>query len=262
MTVLSATAITVLGLVVGSFLNVVVYRVPRGRSVVRPVSACPHCGRPIRRRHNVPVLGWLVLRGRCADCSAPISVRYPLVELATGGLFLVLFEWADRTRQLNVLPALLYFGAIGLALALIDLDCRRLPDAIVLPAYPVLAVLLTGSAALRQDWWSLARAGAGGLLLFGFFALLACYPSGMGFGDVKLAGPLGALLAYLSWAALVVGAFTAFALGALAGLWLVATRRRGRGATLPFGPFLVAGALLAVFTAEPIATGYLALLSA
>ena len=194
-------AAAVLGLLVGSFLNVVIHRVPRGESVVRPPSRCPDCGQGIRARHNVPVFGWLVLRGRCAGCGGRISVRYPLVELGTGVLFALL---ALRFAPPD-LPAFLYFGAIGIALALIDLDCRRLPNAIVLPSYPVLAVLLTASAWWRDDWWSLARAGIGGAALFGFYLVLAlAYPAGMGFGDVRLAGVLGGLLAYVSWPALLV----------------------------------------------------------
>ncbi|MEU5258845.1 prepilin peptidase [Amycolatopsis sp. NPDC021455] len=243
----------VLGLLVGSFLNVVVHRVPRGESVVRPPSRCPDCGQQIRARHNVPVLGWLVLRGRCAGCGKRISVRYPLVELGTGVLFALL---ALRFGPPD-LPAFLYFGAIGIALALIDLDCRRLPDAIVLPSYPVLAVLLTASAWWRDDWWSLARAGIGGAALFGFYLVLAlAYPAGMGFGDVKLAGILGGVLAYVSWSALLIGAFGGFLLGALAGAVVLATGKGGRKTALPFGPFMIAGALVALFAAGPLSQAY------
>ncbi|HZX04955.1 prepilin peptidase, partial [Kribbella sp.] len=127
----------VLGLAVGSFLNVVVYRVPRGESVVSPPSHCPRCSQPVRNRHNVPVAGWVMLRGRCADCRLPINVRYPLVELATGLLFAAV---AVRLGSVAALPAYLWFVGAGVALALIDLDVRRLPNAIVLPSYPVLAV--------------------------------------------------------------------------------------------------------------------------
>ena len=243
----------VLGLLVGSFLNVVVHRVPRGESVVRPPSRCPGCGQRIRARHNVPVFGWLVLRGRCAGCGTRISVRYPLVELGTGVLFALL---ALRFGPPD-LPAFLSFGAIGIALALIDLDCRRLPDAIVLPSYPVLAVLLTASAWWRDDWWSLVRTGIGGVALFGFYLVLAlAYPAGMGFGDVKLAGVLGGILAYVSWAALLIGAFGGFLLGAVAGVVVLATGKGGRKTALPFGPFMIAGALVAVFAAGPLSQAY------
>ncbi|MEU4526446.1 prepilin peptidase [Amycolatopsis sp. NPDC024027] len=246
-------AAAVLGLLVGSFLNVVIHRVPRGESVVRPPSHCPGCGQTIKTRHNVPVFGWLVLRGRCAGCGARISVRYPLVEFGTAVLFALLALRLDPPD----LPAFLYFGAIGLALALIDLDCRRLPDAIVLPSYPVLALLLTASAWWRGDWWSLARAGIGGAALFGFYLVLAlAYPAGMGFGDVKLAGLLGGILAYLSWPALLIGAFGGFLLGAVAGVVVLATGRGGRKTALPFGPFMIAAALLAIFAAGPLGQAY------
>ncbi|RSM40536.1 prepilin peptidase [Amycolatopsis balhimycina DSM 5908] len=243
----------VLGLLVGSFLNVVIHRVPRGESVVSPPSRCPDCGQGIRARHNVPVFGWLVLRGRCAGCGTRISVRYPLVELGAGVLFALL---ALRFGPPD-LPAFLYFGAIGIALALIDLDCRRLPNAIVLPSYPVLAVLLTASAWWRDDWWSLARAGIGGAALFGFYLVLAlAYPAGMGFGDVRLAGVLGGILGYLSWAALLIGAFGGFLLGAVAGVAVLATGKGGRKTALPFGPFMIAGALVAIFVAGPLSQAY------
>ncbi|MEV6446659.1 prepilin peptidase [Amycolatopsis sp. NPDC051716] len=246
-------AAAVLGLLVGSFLNVVIHRVPRGESVVRPPSHCPDCGQTIKTRHNVPVFGWLVLRGRCAGCGARISVRYPLVEFGTAVLFALLALRLDPPD----LPAFLYFGAIGIALALIDLDCRRLPDAIVLPSYPVLLVLLTASAWWRGDWWSLARAGIGGVVLFGFYLVLAlAYPAGMGFGDVKLAGLLGGILASLSWPALLIGAFGGFLLGAVAGVVVLATGRGGRKTALPFGPFMIAAALLAIFAAGPLGQAY------
>jgi leader peptidase (prepilin peptidase)/N-methyltransferase len=246
-------AAAVLGLLVGSFLNVVIHRVPRGESVVRPPSRCPGCGQDIRARHNVPVVGWLVLRGRCAGCGTRISVRYPLVELGAAVLFALLALRLDPPD----LPAFLYFGAIGIALALIDLDCRRLPNAIVLPSYPVLVVLLTASAWWRGDGWSLARAGIGGAALFGFYLLLAlAYPAGMGFGDVRLAGLLGGILAYLSWPALLVGAFGGFLLGAVAGVVVLATGKGGRKTALPFGPFMIAAALVAVFAAGPLGQAY------
>ncbi|MEV6873008.1 prepilin peptidase [Amycolatopsis sp. NPDC051128] len=246
-------ASAMLGLLVGSFLNVVIHRVPRGESVVRPPSRCPDCGRGIRARHNVPVFGWLVLRGRCAGCGRRISVRYPLVELGTAALFALL---ALRLGPPD-LPAYLYFGAIGIALALIDLDVRRLPNAIVLPSYPVLALLLTASAWWRDDWWSLARAGIGGAALFTFYLVLALtYPAGMGFGDVRLAGILGGVLGYLSWSAVPLGAFGGFLLGSVAGVVMLASGKGGRKTALPFGPFMIAGALVAIFAAGPLGQAY------
>src|SRR5689334_18999387 len=137
-----------LGLAVGSFLNVVIHRVPRQASLLSPRSECPQCKRPIRNRHNVPVLGWLLLRGRCADCGERISARYPLVEVGTAALFVAVaarFGWSWE------LPAYLYLAAIAVALAMIDLAEYRLPDAIVRPSYAVAAALLVPVALLAGD---------------------------------------------------------------------------------------------------------------
>jgi leader peptidase (prepilin peptidase)/N-methyltransferase len=247
-----------LGLAIGSFLNVVIHRVPAGESVISPPSRCPSCGGGIRNRHNVPVVGWLVLRGRCYDCAAPINARYPLVEALTGALFAVLTLRLLAVNLAPALPAFLYFAAAGVALAAIDLDVRRLPDKIVLPSYPVVAALLLAATLGTHDWWALARAGIGAAALFGFyFATAFAYPAGMGFGDVKLAGVLGGLLAYLSWAALVVGTFLGFLLGAVVGVAVLTLGRGTRKSTIAFGPFMIVGALLAVFAAEPIARAYL-----
>lgn len=248
----------VVGLAVGSFLNVVVWRVPRGESVVRPASACPGCSTPIAARDNVPLVSWLLLRGRCRTCACAISARYPLVEASTAVLFSVTAAWAASEGQLALLPALLYLVAIGVALALIDLDVRRLPDAIVLPSYVVVAVLLGGAALVQQDPAAAVRALVGGVLLWLlYFVLCVARPGGMGFGDVKLAGILGAYLGYAGWSALVVGAFAAFLLGGAAGAALVVSRRAGRRSSLPFGPFMLAGAALGLVAGASLAQWYL-----
>ena len=257
MTAWAYVAIGLLGLVVGSFLNVVIYRVPRGESLINPGSRCPSCGTAIRPWHNVPVVGWLVLRGRCAACGAPIGVRYPLVEAGTAVLWVALALRLDSLGRLSALPAYLYFGAIGIALAAIDLDHRRLPNVIVLPSYPVLGVLLGASAWWQHDWSAFLRAVLGGVALYGFyFAIRFAYPAGMGFGDVKLAGLIGAVLGYLAWSTVVVGAFLGFLLGALVGVAVISLGRGGRKTAVPFGPFMITGALLAVFVAEPITHWY------
>jgi leader peptidase (prepilin peptidase)/N-methyltransferase len=261
-TFLGLVLVGVLGLAIGSFLNVVIYRVPRGESLLHPASHCPSCGTPIRPWHNVPVIGWLVLRGRCASCGAPISARYPLVELGTGVLFVAVAMRMDALSLLSALPSYLYFAAVGLALAFIDLDSRRLPNVLVLPSYPVLGVLLAGSAWWQHDWSALIRATIGGAALFAFFyAVVLIYPAGMGFGDVKLSGVVGGVLAYLSWSTLVIGAFLGFLIGAVVGVGLIALGRGGRKTAVPFGPFMIAGALLAVLVAAPLAQWYGDLLS-
>ena len=256
----TVTVATLLGLLIGSFLNVVVWRVPRGESVVRPPSACPGCGHPIRRRDNVPVLSWLVLRGRCRDCSNPISPRYPLVEAATGLAFGGL---AVLVRDdLALLPALAYLAAVSIALALIDLDVHRLPDAIVLPSYAVGAGLLTLATAISGQWGDLGRAAAGGAALLVFYFVLAVVrPGGMGMGDVKLAGVLGMYLGWLGWGALVVGAFAAFLLGGLFSVGLLLAGRAGRRSGIPFGPWMLAGAWVGIVAGGPLWSAYLSLLT-
>jgi leader peptidase (prepilin peptidase) / N-methyltransferase len=251
-TPLLAVLAAILGSVVGSFLNVVAHRVPRGESVVSPPSACPACGARIRNRHNVPALGWLLLRGRCYDCAEPISARYPLVEAGTAVLFVATaLRFAE---DLSALPAYLWFAATGVALALIDLDVRRLPNAIVLPSYAVLALLL----AIDADPQALARAAAGAATLFGAYLVVAlAAPGGMGFGDVKLAGVIGGMTAYLSWGALLIGTFLGFLFGAIAGVALIASGRARRSSALPFGPFIVMGALTSVLGAGYLGDDYL-----
>jgi leader peptidase (prepilin peptidase) / N-methyltransferase len=246
-----------LGLLIGSFLNVVIHRVPRGESVVRPPSACPACGTQIRSRDNVPVLSWLLLKGRCRQCGEPISPRYPLVELGCAALFAVLalrfgLDWA--------LPAYLYLAAVGLALALIDIDVKRLPNVLTYPSYPVALVLLGGAAVLGSDSGDFLRAALGGVVAFVFYFLLAlAYPAGMGLGDVKLSGVLGLYLGWLGWGVLALGLFLGFLLGGMLGVALIALRRGGRKSKVPFGPFMLLGVLLAVLMGQPLVDAYLRL---
>lgn len=250
-------AVGLIGLLIGSFLNVVIHRVPAGESIVSPPSRCPGCGNLISPRDNIPVISWLLLRGRCRTCHEPISARYPLVELLTAAVF-ALMAW--RFGLAWDLPAYLYLAAVGVALAAIDLDTKRLPNVIVLPSYPVAAALFLLPALLEGQWDNYVRAIAGAAALCGVYFLLALiHPAGMGFGDVKLAGVLGAYLGWLGWAALVVGGFLGFALGAVVGVAMMVAGRAGRRTALPFGPFMLLGTLLAIFLAEPLSQWYLGL---
>lgn len=255
-------AAAVLGLAIGSFLNVVVWRLPRGESVASPPSACPRCGHRIRPRDNVPVLSWLLLRGRCRDCAEPIAVRYPLVEAGTALLFGGVVALAGPTW---VLPALLYLAALSVALTLIDLDVQRLPDALVLPACPVCAALLalaSWNPGGEPAWGALGRAAIGGAgLLALYLAAALAYPGGMGLGDVKLAGVLGLCLAWFGWDVLAVGGFAAFLLGGLYAVGLVLARRAGRRSGIPFGPWMLAGAWLGIAVGERVGDWYLGLLA-
>ncbi len=244
---------SLLGLVIGSFLNVVIWRVPRGESVVSPPSACPRCGKPISPRDNIPVVSWLLLAGQCRTCNERISPRYPLVELGTAILF-GLAAW--RVGLAWELPAFLYLAAISIALALIDIDVRRLPNAIVLPSYAVATVLLGGAALVEGEPGLLVRMAIAGAALYAFYFVLA-FLGGMGFGDVKLAGVLGMYLAFLGWEHVVVGLFLGFLVGGLSGTVLMITRRAGRKSKIPFGPYMLVGAWLAIFVGDLIADTYL-----
>lgn len=244
----------VLGLIIGSFLNVVIWRVPRGESVVRPPSHCPRCDTPIRPRDNVPVLSWLLLRGRCRHCGEPISGRYPAVELLTGALFAAL---AARLGYDEALPAFLYLAAVGIALALIDLDTQKLPNVLVLPSYAVGLVLLGGAALVAGEPGLALRALGGMAAMYAFYFLVVfAYPAGMGFGDVKLAGVLGLFLGYLGWPEVGIGTFLAFVLGGTFGIVGLATKKVSRKTKVPYGPFMIAGAFVSIFAGGAIWDAY------
>lgn len=247
--------VALLGLVIGSFLNVVAWRVPNDQSVVRPPSACPECGHQIRRRDNIPVLSWLLLRGKCRDCGNPISATYPLIEAATSILFVLV--WCKFGLGIEFL-VYAYLAALAVVLTRIDLQFHRLPDVLVLPAYPIVAGLFALECALTGEWWPLATAAIGGAALFClYFVAAIVYPGGMGFGDVKLAGVLGMALGWLGWGPLVIGAFSAFLLGGIVGVILLASQKAGRRSGIPFGPWMFAGAALGVAFGEQLWSLYM-----
>jgi leader peptidase (prepilin peptidase)/N-methyltransferase len=252
------------GLVVGSYLNVVVYRLPRGLSTVRPRSRCPGCGTPIRVRDNVPVLSWLLLGGRCRDCKTAISWRYPAIEATVGLLF------AGCALRFGLSVAALagaVFAALCVALAAIDAEHMILPDRLTLPGIAVGLALQAWRTA--PDWQAGLWEGAvgallGGGLLLGVIALwwLVRREEGMGLGDVKMLALVGA---FLGWKGVLVTLFFASLSGAVVGLTLILVARlrggdRGAGlkTRLPFGTFLALGGLLALFAGAPLADAYLA----
>lgn len=236
-------------LAVGSFLNVVVARLPERRSLVRPRSACPGCGHELSWWENVPLLSYAALRGRCRGCSAAISIRYPLVELATALLVAASF-WRFGLSGDAFVAA--YFCAALVALSAIDFERRILPDRIVLPST---ALVLAAQVALHPDRtleWVAAALG-GSLFLF---AALVAYPKGMGMGDVKLALLLGVMLGWEVSVGLMTGMLAAMAVGIVL---LVRHGARARKMAIPFGPFLAFGALVALFAGERILAAYLGL---
>jgi leader peptidase (prepilin peptidase) / N-methyltransferase len=228
--------IAALGAIVGSFLNVVIHRLPRGESLARPGSRCPSCGAPIAPYDNIPVLSWLLLRGRCRHCDAPISPRYPAVELLTAAAFAAVVAVRGFDDDLFLeLP----FVASLIALAGIDLDHKLLPNKIVYPmaVYGLVATALVDTDNLVEH----LIAGAGGFL-FLFVAVLA-YPRGMGMGDVKLAGAMGLYLGL----SIVPAMLVAFLSGSLVGLGMIAREgAQARKKAVPFGVFLALGGIVGV----------------
>jgi len=222
-------SIGLLGALVGAYLPGVIERVPAGQPVLAGGSATAMSPAPDRRSL--------------------------LIIIATGAVFALIaarFGWSAE------LPAFLYLGAVGVALAAIDLIHHRLPNALTLPSYLIGAVLLAAAALVKGEPGPLLRALAGMVVLYAFYYLLMLiYPAGMGFGDVKLAGILGLYLGWLGWIEVVVGGFLGFVIGAFAGLGLMAVRRAGRKSALPFGPAMLLGALVAILAGEWIADWYL-----
>jgi leader peptidase (prepilin peptidase) / N-methyltransferase len=237
-----------LGLVVGSFLNVVAWRLPRRESLMRPGSRCPACETPIAPYDNVPVLSWLLLRGRCRNCGAAISPRYPLVELATAVLYALVV--AVKDEPVDIALGLLLVTAL-VPITLIDLELRLIPNRITLPAAVaalIAAALLDTSFVPEQ---LIAGAAAGGFFLLAALA----YPRGMGMGDVKLAGMLGLYLGR----AVGPAVFIALIAGVLVGAAIIARKgaQEGRRTAVPFGPFLALGGLVGFFVGDALVDAYL-----
>lgn len=255
MDVFSVIAAGVLGLIFGSFGTVVAYRVPRRESIVTGRSKCPNCDRQIRAIENVPVLGYVWLGGRCRGCKARISVRYPIIELATGVLFALAVVKFGVGLEAAVFAA--FFWTL-VVLTVIDLDHRLLPNRIVYPAFVAGWAGLTAAALVEGDPDRLVAAALGALAFGGFFFVVAfLYPAGMGGGDVKLAFVLGTFLGYSGGIGVVlVGMFLAFLLGGLLGVAAMLVSKAGRKTQLPFGPFLALGSVLAVFIGPAIVAGY------
>lgn len=245
----------VLGLAIGSFLNVVAYRVPLGRSVVSPPSACPRCAAEITSRDNIPVISWLLLRGKCRNCSEPISPRYAIVELATAALFAVTpFVVGD----LWAVGAYWWFVGVTVTLVLTDLDHKRIPNRILFPGTIVGAVLLLVAALFDDQPERLIPAAIGAVGYFGVMLVIALIAKGgFGFGDVKLAVLLGMFLGYLDWQFVPLGFFLAFFLGGVVSILLLVTKIKGRKDKIPFGPYLVLGTYLALAFGDQFLEWYL-----
>ena len=245
---LGAAIAALFGALLGSFLNVVIHRLPRGESLARPASRCPHCEAPIKPWDNIPILSWLLLRGRCRNCGARISPRYPLVEALTAVLFalVVLRLGADEDVWLG-----LAFVLVLVPVTFIDLDLRLIPNKITLPGAVVALVLV--AVFDTDDLLEHVIAGVAAFM-FLFLAALA-YPAGMGMGDVKLAGVMGLFLGRAVGPAMLI----ALLAGSLLGMAIMAKKGRaeGRKTAIPFGPFLALGGLAGLFAGDEIVDWYL-----
>jgi leader peptidase (prepilin peptidase)/N-methyltransferase len=253
-TVLLVVGCGLLGLLVGSFLNVVIARVPERQSVVRPRSRCLGCGTQLASRDNLPILSWVVLRGRCRTCEMRISPRYPMVEALTGALFAAL---AARLGADWALPAFLVFAACLVAVSFIDIERYLVPNRVLVATLVTAAPLLLAAAVLDHRWSDLRGAGLGGVLAFGGLLVLNLVnPRFMGMGDVKLAFVLGIFLGWFGLGLVAVGLFLGFVLGSVGGIALIAVGLKTRKDHIPFAPFLAGGALLALFVGEALLDWY------
>ncbi|HET7270923.1 MAG TPA: prepilin peptidase [Rubrobacter sp.] len=243
-----APAAAVLGLVIGSFLNVVIHRVPRRSSVMWPASSCPQCGQPIAPKDNIPLVSYLLLRGRCRKCGERIPMRYPLIEALTAILFGAAgYEFGF---SIQLISALVLISAL-ISLAAIDLEHGLLPNAIVAPCAAVGFVLsVLGDP---TNWWIylLSILAVGG----GLLALALVFPAGMGMGDVKMGGMLGAFLGPYGALAVFLGALS----GTIVGGLLLAVGRIRRRSPLPFGVFMAFGGLVTLFEGPELFALYLRL---
>lgn len=246
--------VALFGAILGSFLNVVIHRLPRKESIVFPPSACPKCHVPIKPWDNVPVISWLLLGGRCRNCKAPISPRYPLVEAVASILTVVIVRQFGFTITAGVY---LFFTLALLAITLIDLEHRIIPDAITIPGTLIGLLLVKWTHVTWIE--SLVGAALGFALLFlvGYVYEKVTGIEGMGGGDVKMAAMLGA---FLGWKGIFLTIFFGSFLGSVVGLVTMARGRGGRRTALPFGTFLAPAAVFVLFLGEAVITWYLGLI--
>jgi leader peptidase (prepilin peptidase) / N-methyltransferase len=244
------------GLLFGSFLTVVTYRVPRGESVVAPRSACPNCGTPILARDNIPVLSYLLLRGRCRECHTHISAEYPVIEALTAALFVAA---AIAFHELGTALIVAPFLGVMVVAAVIDAHHRIIPNRIVYTALPLFAalILVVDIVGGQPD----VLGAVLGFLAFGggLFLVALISPGGMGMGDVKLAALMGLVLGSLGWRYVVVAVLAAVLAGGI-GAIVALMAGRSRKDTIPFGPYLAGGGILSALLAPQIAAWYTSLL--
>jgi len=243
----------IFGLVIGSFLNVCIHRLPSSQSIVHPRSRCPQCGHLIRVYDNIPVLSYLILRGRCRDCGARISLRYPVVELLSGAFAAMAVARFGLGWQALLMYALI---AAFLVITFIDLDHRIIPDVITLPGIPIGLAASFGPGMISPLEALLGiLAGGGSLFLVAWGYQLVTQREGMGGGDIKLLAMIGA---FIGWKGVLLTIFIASLTGTLAGMALIFRRRGDMKLAVPFGPFLAVGAIAYLFMGPELISWYLA----
>jgi leader peptidase (prepilin peptidase) / N-methyltransferase len=247
--------VAIFGLLVGSFLNVVIYRVPAGESLMGR-SHCPKCGHQIRSWDNIPVISWLLLGAKCRDCKAPISWRYPAVEAAHCAAWAGLALWHGFD---GLLPLLLFFASMSIALALIDFDTLRLPNNLVFPTVAIVFVYQVALAALTGSWGNLktALACALGFLVFLYLLHVLTKGRGLGFGDVKLSPALGMMSGWFGVGPALIGLFSSFLVGGVPAAILLLVGVLKRKQKIPFGPFLLLGTWIGIIWGQQLTDLYL-----
>ncbi len=247
--------IFIFGLIVGSFLNVCIYRIPRDISIIRPSSSCPTCKTPIKPWNNIPILSYLLLRGRCSNCGEKISGRYPLVELLNGIFYLMLFNQFGSGWHL---PFLFVYASAMIVITFIDFDFQIIPDVITLPG---IVIGLVGASFVIPDPFTDAAFPIGfknsitGLFLGGglFYLIAVLSRGGMGGGDIKMMAMVGA---FMGWKAVLLTTFLGSLTGSIAGIFLMLFKGKGRKTKIAFGPFLALGSLITLFFGMDIVTWY------
>lgn len=249
---MAVAALFISGCILGSFLNVLIYRLPRRQSIIHPPSACPHCGARISPWDNIPVLSYIALGGRCRHCGARISPRYFVVEMLAGAIPALVYLRSGFGPELIVYWALSY---VLLVVSFIDLDTRIIPDKVTIPGI-VIGLVAAPILGLTTPLGSLlgAVAGGGGLYLVAVAGALAFKKESMGGGDIKLAAMLGA---FLGWRSVLLLLFIAFLVGAVAGVFVICSRGPKADHRIPFGPFISLGALITIMWGDAIVAWYL-----
>ena len=244
--------IFILGLIVGSFSNVCIYRIPRNESIIYPTSHCPKCRSKIKPVDNIPLLSYILLKGRCRNCKSKISIQYPIVELLTGLTYLIIYLIYGLSVQTLIYIIL---SSALIIIAFIDLNEQIVPDIISLPGIVIgfiLSFLVPYISFVNSALGVFV--GGGIILVIGLAGSLIFKKEAMGGGDVKLAAMIGA---FLGWRYIIISLFLGFFLGALAGIVLILSKIKSREDTVPFGPFIVLGSLITLFWGDKIISWYI-----